>query len=171
MGLAVTEMNIETGKVKVVFNTKMQNTITQLTSGMAAQAQAFREELDSYVRKYNPAGLIAERFQARGLMGTTSECVTLMMGIVYERYGFPIKFITAATWKNDFNQRIAHTGKDLKDLYKWTKVEPHQLDAALISIYGLEVGARTPAVYKLKKLILGIEDTSAIRLINRKTRK
>ena len=170
-GVAVTEIDTDTGKSKVLMNTMLGSPIKNLAHNLYPQVKAFTAEVDGLVKTWKPNGLIAERFQARGLLGASAECISVMLGIMIERYDIPIKFVTAATWKNAFNRRIKGSkAGDLKNLYKICMTVPHQLDAVLLGLYALEVGTKIIPQYSLTSLILQVEKTSQTKLIRRKTR-
>lgn len=104
-----------------------------------------KQQVEDFIKEVKPIlkdanCLCIERFQGRGLKGSSGEQVSIMIGIIISlcktkkiRY----KLIVASQWKNYFNR--IH-GKDfLKDKYKvfWKnhRVTPHTLDSFLISLY------------------------------------
>jgi hypothetical protein len=102
--------------------------------------------------------------------GSLGEYVSTMIGLLGGRYldRIPILLIMAATWKNAFNRRHPI---QLNDLYPDCRTTPHQLDSCFIGIYGLEKGLHKSLDYDPVDVMLDAENTSLIRLINRKTRK
>lgn len=170
-GIALTELDLETCQVRVVRNSMLRNPVRDLKGGLRAQQRRFFKEINYWVERGRVDGIVAERFQARGLRGNTGECVTFMLGLLSAQIQKPLKLVTAATWKNPLNRRLRETEfEDLKQLYKWTKVQPHQLDATFISIYGYEQGTGICPQYDLQELVLEIEERSATRLIRRRNR-
>jgi hypothetical protein len=149
------------GKVKVYANSVMMKPVNDLVS-FGASSDAFAAELASWVNLYKPSGFTAERFQTRGISGPTIEMVSAMIGLIRGKYpNLPIKLTIASTWKNKVNRRF---GVDLKEIYPTTRVQPHQLDATLIAIYGLECGLGTDLSYTLENVIEQCEATSLIPL-------
>ena len=110
--------------------------------------------------------MIAERFQTRGNGGPLIEMVSCMLGLLAGTYPkLPIKFTIASAWKNKVQRRF---NVDLKEVYKEIAVAPHQLDAALIAIYGLEAGTGIEIDYSLDEVIAQVEQTSLLDLKKRK---
>jgi hypothetical protein len=177
MGIAATMLDLEKRKARVLANAVMENPIKGLVHDIQGTRQRFVKEVDAWVERFKPHGMVMERFQSRGLRGNTAEEVSIMIGIMLERYGsrLPFKIITAATWKNDFHRKW-NDGKtsgevDLKELYKEVCVPPHQLDATLIGLYGLKIGTRVDFDYDLDRLLGAVEHASLCRLINRVRRR
>lgn len=107
-------------------------------------ASNFSKEMARLEKQYKFSHIVAERYQARGIRGTTVECVNVMLGIMLNQFSHcDISFFTAATWKNRYNRNL-----DLKDLYvdlkdlesskkkEFRKTE-HELDSCLLGIYHL----------------------------------
>ena len=134
MGIACVGM--KDNRLGVLANSVMTNPINDLVNFNAIRP-AFFEEVDRWFAAYKPQAIIAERFQTRGLGGPLIEMVSVMLGMLAGRYNVPVLFITAATWKNDYQRRY---NIDLKETYKEILIQPHQLDACLIGCYGIEVG-------------------------------
>ena len=89
-----------------------------------------------------------------------------MLGLVAGTYPkVPFKLTIASSWKNKVQKRF---DVDLKEVYTETLVQPHQLDAALIGIYGLEQGLKRDLDYSLEDIISQAEATSLIGLRNRR---
>lgn len=134
----------------VIANSVMTNPVNDLTM-VNAPKQKFIDEVGRWVDEYKPQGIIAERFQTRGLGGPLIEQVSFMLGLLAGHFGLPIKLITASTWKNKFQRRF---DIDLKeDVYKEIKIQPHQLDACLIGCYGLEFALDQEFVYTPESII------------------
>ena len=150
-------------KVEVVANSLLTNPITQLTAGYQNQRSLFRNELNQWFDLYDPNIVIAERFQTRGNGGPTIELVSSMnalLGVI--RAKLPVKYIPASQWKVAFNRRW---GDDyLKGMYEDCLTTPHQLDAVLIGIYGLEYALRRELKYTPAKIIEMVESTSCLEL-------
>jgi hypothetical protein len=152
-------------RVKVVANSIITNPINDLTQ-FGPLRDTYVAEIDRWITTFKPNGIIAERFQTRGIGGPLIEQVSIMLGIIAGRYPhIPIKLITAATWKNDFHRNHDCT---LDDLYRLTLTTPHQLDACFIGIYGLEVGTGQTMHYDPRDIVSQAEDTSLVRLINKR---
>lgn len=131
--------------------------------------QPFLKEIAVWINTFKPGAIIAERFQSRGLMGTTIEVVSAMLGALAIKYPkLPLKVITAATWKVPYQRKF---DIDLKELYKWCKTEPHQLDASMIGVYGIEKGLKVDVQLDIDRFIDELESTSLTRLVARQARK
>lgn len=82
----------------------------------------------------------AERFMSRGVRaGTTGEVSNMALGILMlsaVSKSIAIELITPASWKNAYNKSSKAYGGKLDTLYKLCKTTPHELDAALIGLYG-----------------------------------
>lgn len=113
--------------------------ITQLHGKhMHHQIRRFRKAMIKLRDKYKPDLVSIERFQSRGLKGTTIECICIMIGFMLHifRKQQP-KIFLASTWKNRINRLV-----DLKATYtdyelqkKASTKTPHELDATLIGFY------------------------------------
>lgn len=105
---------------------------------MHYQIKRFKQEMKKLRDKYKPDLVSIERFQSRGLRGTTIECICIMIGFMLDifRKQKPYIFL-ASTWKNRINRLV-----DLKTTYtqyglqlKASPKTPHELDATLIGFY------------------------------------
>lgn len=166
MGISLVAVN-EAGRVGVIANSIVTNPIHDLTT-FGPQRDTFLTEIDLWMNMFQPNGIIAERFQTRGgsSMGPLIECVSMMNGLIAGRYQMPVKFITAATWKNEFHRRFEeHT---LDNLYRLCRTAPHPLDATFIGLYGLEAGLGKYLDYDPLQIVKQVEDTSLLRLINKR---
>jgi len=115
-------------------------------------------EMDQWVAK-DPDAIVAERFQTRGNGGPLIEQVSVMIGLL-QQYGLPMKLTIASAWKNAVRRQF---GLDLReDVYGRISVEPHQLDAALIGVYGLEQGTGLKLDYDFEAFVRNVEKTSLI---------
>jgi hypothetical protein len=149
------------GKVKVYANSVLMRPVNNLVDFIMS-TDAFSEELASWLALHEPDGIVAERFQTRGNGGPLIEMVSSMVGVVRGTYPhIPMKLTIASAWKNRFNRRW---GVDLKEIYPTTKVQPHQLDATLIAIFGLESGMDVELDYTIPNIISQVEATSLVSL-------
>lgn len=165
MGIACVGMR--KGKVRVLANAIMMNPFTSLASGVVGQKETFLKEIDAWVKLYKPTGIIMERFQSRGGMGPLIELVSVMLGVILARYNMPIKFITAATWKNAYRRRFGEV-IELDDMYDEILTTPHQLDATLIGCYGLDIGIEAGVQYSPAGIMHQVEKTSLLPLKKRR---
>lgn len=164
MGVSLIAAN-EKLKVKVVANSIVTNPVNDLVSFNASSSK-FMDEIDRWIACYAPHAVIAERFQTRGNGGPLIEMVSSMLGLIRgTNRGLPCKLTTAATWKNAFHRRF---NVELDDLYKLTLTTPHQLDSIFIGIYGLEQGMQVELDYDPFDIVQQAENTSAVRLINKR---
>jgi hypothetical protein len=127
-------------KTKVIGSRLISNTI-KVPGDLQREARAFRSEVFSLEHMYGPFDLVvAERFQSRGLKGTTIESINMMLGVLAVMYD-SLTVYTAATWKNAFNRKF-----DLKDLYEVQKISNkpikkserrtiHELDCTLMGVF------------------------------------
>lgn len=151
-------VGIKNERIKVYANAVMMYPLNDLVSFNQA-AGPFSKELKEWM-SFKPNGMIAERFQTRGNSGPLIEQVGAMIGIMKGQYPkVPFKLTIASTWKNRLQKRF---GVDLKDIYPRVSVQPHQLDAVLIGVYGLEQGLSKEIDYDLDNIIQQVEDTSLI---------
>lgn len=120
------------------------------------EKRLFVNEVSQWIEKYGPTAIIAERFQSRGLRGATVECVSMMLGIL-STLGLPCCFITASTWKNNYQRRFS---VNLREVYKTLNNTPHQLDASLIGCFGIETAMKQKYDFKLENIIQQVEDTA-----------
>jgi len=156
------------GKIKVYANAVLMRPVNDLVSfGMSSDA--FMKEIKAWIDLGNPKGVVAERFQTRGNGGPLIEQVSAMLGLIRGRYPkLPMKLTIASAWKNKFNRRF---NMDLKEIYPTTRVQPHQLDATLIGIFGLEAGLGKELSFTIEDVIKQCEATSLVKLKNLKIQK
>jgi len=153
-------VGLERDKVKVYANSVLMRPVDNLVS-FTNTSSHFLQEIRQWMA-FGPDGVVAERFQTRGgaSMGPLIECVSSMLGLIRGRYPkTPIKLTIASAWKNRVQRRF---GVDLREVYTEIAVQPHQLDAALIGVYGLEEGLATVLDYDLDDVIAQVEATSLI---------
>lgn len=163
-GMAVVEATPD-GKVKILANSLCSNPVYDLTQ-FNEQRKHYINEIDQWVRLYEPKGLVAERFLSRGLQGSLGEYVSCMIGFTAQKYDdLPFLAPMAATWKVPLQKRF---GFDLKELYKRCGTTPHQLDACFIGIYALEKGLGGKLDYDPFDIVIQAENTSLVRVINRR---
>lgn len=168
MGISV--VGIHNKKVKVIANSLMTNPMTSLVNGLNTSLNVYLAEIDRWITKYEPECIILERFQSRGGMGPLIELVSgMVMAVCTEYRDRPCKVITAATWKNQFHR----TFKDyeLNDVYPECLTTPHQLDATLIGIYGLQLVTRTEWEYEPWDIVAQVEATSCLPLRTKRKSK
>ena len=108
----------------------LKHTITELKRGLPKSTRKYGKEVSTLVNKYDIEVIIAERFVSRGLLGSLSEYVNIMLGItsVYAKKDFLL--IIPATWKNRFNKKYP-----LKNFYRDSVNTKHSIDATLIGVY------------------------------------
>ena len=148
-------------KVRVYANSVLMHPVNNLVDFVTAR-QLFMSEINAWMRLQMPHGLVAERFQTRGNGGPLIEMVSNMTGLIAGKYdNLPVKLTIASAWKNRFNRRW---DCDLKEIYPTTKVQPHQLDATLIAIFGLESGLGVDLDYSVANIIKQVEATSLVSL-------
>jgi hypothetical protein len=123
------------GKIEVLGTGMLRNTIRDLTLDVLSQTQLMVDEVKALVESYHVRAFALERFQSRGLGGTTIERVNIMVGILFSlalnTSQLKTLLIPASQWKNEFNRH-----NDLEALYSDApSCTPHQLDATGIGIY------------------------------------
>lgn len=127
--------------VKPVVTTMLKNPLTSLTADVMGATSNFMIELDFLMDLVQPDIVVIERFQTRGLMGTTVELVGFMLGLIAGHINrrnsdhnlhTVFRPIVASQWKNAVNKKA-----DLLEIY--AKLDgPHQhhrLDAFLMALY------------------------------------
>lgn len=152
-------VGVKRGKPKIYANAVMSRPLNSLLN-FNEQRETYKAEIKEWLGAGDVNAIVAERFQTRGNGGPLIELVSFMLGIL-DRYDLPMKMIVASQWKNEFKRRF---DEDLKDLYDEVLVQPHQLDAALIGIYGLEQGLQTKFDYDYEQIFKQVEKTSLIGL-------
>lgn len=161
---------------KVVASGMLYNTVKTFSDDLQRDVADFLSEVTSLFTTYKPDHFIMERFQARGMKGTTIELVNLMLGaflswLTERQFSFKhrVKLITASQWKNEWNRN-----SDLDKIYKRTSVVPHQVDAVGIALYGAYYWFKDKPFANIKKLeskiVKEIDSTNDGHEINRKTR-
>ena len=135
MGYSITEYKNNT--VCILKVGMIQNTIQDLKGyNIKPVVLAFNKEICALIRKFKVTEVTMERFVSRGLLGSLSEFICIMQGILAINTRIKVfNLVMAATWKNAFNKNY-----NLKDFYKEAKakqIEPHEIDAVLIGLYFL----------------------------------
>lgn len=153
MGLSCVELRGD--RPVVLANVTMESPLHDIPSFMQ-QRDSFIKEVKYWIKVFDPDAIVAERFQSRGLMGSTVECVSMMLGML-GMLGLPVLFITASTWKNKYQKRFDCS---LRDIYKEIHTTPHQLDSSLIGCYALEVGTSKLYDFNLGYIIDAVYDTT-----------
>lgn len=145
-------------KVTVEATGMVRSTINDLRGDLRSRASAYKNELIEYVENYGVTHIIAERFQARGIKGATIEQVNQMLGIVatevsnWDNKNRPVMFITAATWKNEWNRY-----GNLEEFYTKVSCVNHQVDSIGIGLYGAALWFNLKPFENLKKLLPSIK--------------
>lgn len=151
-------VGLERDKVKVYANSVLMRPVDNLVA-FTDTSTLFLKEIQQWMA-FGPDGVVAERFQTRGNGGPLIEMVSSMLGLIRGRYPkTPIKLTIASAWKSRVQRRF---GVDLREVYTEIAVQPHQLDAALIGVFGLEEGLATVLDYDLDDVIAQVEATSLI---------
>lgn len=151
-------VGLENNQVKVYANSVMMQPVDDLVA-FTDTSTKFMAEIRQWMA-FSPDGVVAERFQTRGNGGPLIELVSSMLGLIRGRYPkIPIKLTIASAWKNRVQRRF---GVDLREVYTEIAVQPHQLDAALIGVFGLEEGLGVTLDYDLADFIEQVEATSLI---------
>lgn len=154
MGISLVEIS-KNGTPRVIANATMMHPIHDIPKFMSQQRE-FVQEVQTWIKQFQPRAIVAERFQSRGLRGATVECVSMMLGIL-STFGLPTLFITASTWKNQYQKRF---GVNLREVYKEIDTTPHQLDASLIGCFGLEIALKTKLEIQLDQIISNVKSTA-----------
>lgn len=158
MGVSLVCYNKKSKKIQVLANATLEFPIHDIKQ-IASQKENFLNEVNKWITIFKPHGIIAERFQSRGLKGNTVECVNIMLGLLLS-LNLPTKFITASTWKNKFQKRFQ---VDLREIYKNIATTPHQLDSSLIGCFGIEICTKKDLT-NLNLIIEQVKNTSLVPL-------
>lgn len=129
---------------KIRFNVQgtglVANTIKELKVHLQKQNRYFLDEMQEVIDEYGPFSLMtAERYQTRGIKGTTIECINVMLGGLLYMADTDFRLYPAVSWK-----AAAKKCFDLEELYEETKGQnktPHELDSFLIGIYRFSLAA------------------------------
>lgn len=129
------------GKIEVIATAMIHHPVCDFKLPIYKQIRRYLRQVQKFLddHKVVPTILVGERFMGRGMvMKSQGELVALMLGAIATTYGAKteLKFIGAQQWKCQVNQMF-----DLKATYKQLPegVTPHQIDSALMAIYGIEL--------------------------------
>ncbi len=160
-------VGLRDGKPKVYANSVLVHPVNDLINFPRASDE-FMAEIARWMAIVPISGIVGERFQTRGNGGPLIEQVSAMLGLIRGRYpNIPIKLTVASAWKNKIRRRF---DTDLRDIYPDVDVQPHQLDASLIGVFGLEAGLGQDLDYTLDDIIKQCEQTSRIDLKKRRSK-
>lgn len=127
-------------KIKIIGTSVLSSTFRDLKTSVSFSLKNFIAEIDAIVDQYgNPNEIIMERFQSRGMGGTTIECVNFMIGSMVYHFQdeADVRLVTAAQWKNRANARVDY--KNTPKAYNLHRVitnkTEHELDAVMMGIY------------------------------------
>ena len=157
VNMGVSCVELRNGRLHVLCSAVLNYPIHDIPL-LSQQRLDFINEVQAWITCFKPKGIVAERFQSRGLRGSTVECVSMMLGML-SMLNLPFYFITASTWKNAYQRRFAI---DLKDIYQEINVVPHILDSALIGCYGIEQGTHRQISFTIDSIIDDVESVSLI---------
>ena len=128
------------GKYRIVKRGMIKNTIQDLKAyNLKDTVLRFHQEIEGMIDEFNITEVSMERFVSRGLLGSLSEYICIMQGILAINPKVKVfNLVTAATWKNSFNKSF-----NLNEFYKMArkvKIQPHEIDAIMIGLYFLSKG-------------------------------
>ncbi len=154
-GIAIVDLD---ALVPLMFS-KMPRPVDDLTDrNYQRLLDCYADQTDLLIRRYGVRFLMAERFQTRGFGGDLIEKVSLMNGVAHEiarGHGCYVRLTPASHWKRDWNK--AHPKWTLKEIKADAKagtpkipsplydfalqagIEPHELDASLMVVWGGDV--------------------------------
>lgn len=125
-------------KPRLLASGLVQRPVTEIIGQhVGDQIETLLREIGEIAQEFSIDHLIAERYMARGMKGSTIELVNCMLGALVARSSVKsqnIKLIPAAQWKNEFNRIY-----NLDEFYKSVNCVDHQADASLIGLYGAHV--------------------------------
>lgn len=170
---------------KPVVSGKLVSMVRKTMLDLPVQFAAFLDEFVPLVKKYKPHVVVIERFMNRGkFSGDTGEYVSMMIALIvdYLRREFPrviVYIVQPGNWKTAFNRnrlrgRKQEKGeiKPLDSLYGYTLIEPHELDAVLMTHYGFSlVRKETPYVHIVGSKAAFIEAIEAVALGKKKRKR
>jgi Holliday junction resolvasome RuvABC endonuclease subunit len=120
-------------------------------------AKRFIKVSSSILKEYKPDCAVIERFQSRGLKGSTIECVSIMIGIMIRECFYrkiSLRLLIASQWKNRVNQFL-----NLDSFYLETAklgFTPHETDSMCMPLYHLFEGEDLKK--RLSMLLDGLKD-------------
>lgn len=159
MGCSLIDVDRTTLGISVLADAVLEHPIHDIKQ-FSKEKLLFINEVNSWIQAGNPDAIIAERFQSRGLRGTTIECVCIMLGLL-SMLNLPVLYTTASTWKNRYQTRF---NIDLRQIYKEIHVAPHQLDSALIGCFGAECGLKKYIDFSFDSVLNQVIDKSLVPL-------
>lgn len=126
-------------KVKIIKSGILSNPMYDINIDVIEQNRKYCNEVQRILDKYQPQVVCAERFQNRGFRagGVQMEAVNLMLGALATLPQFDtrmLKLVSPMVWKAAIKRKY-----DLKEQYKLCDYPVHELDAALIGIYGAHI--------------------------------
>lgn len=126
----------ENFRIEILGSGMIKATIKSLIGNAAMPSKRYAAEIISLLEEFKITHIVAERYQTRGVKGSTIEFVNNMLGIVSSVSSWgsldrEVKYITAAQWKNEWNKY-----SDLEKFYTKTSCVVHQADATGIALYG-----------------------------------
>lgn len=117
---------------------KLESTVCDLKQRVGEQIVMYLNEIQEFATK-KPNSVVIERFQARGLRGSTGEQVSIMIGALTTLYPDRTNLVIPSTWKNSVNRALPNMGErtPLEWMYKQLKgeVSAHEVDAAVMLIW------------------------------------
>lgn len=163
-------------KVNVLGSGMIHNTVKDLKGDMLKKVAVYVEEVAEIAEHYGATHIIMERYMARGMKGSTIECVNVMigalMGSAAHRLGINadrMMIIPASQWKNEWNRY-----SDLEAFYGKTKCVNHQVDSVGIGLYGAAVWWLKKPFENIKQLERSLAkmltDTNMGQVVNRTNR-
>ena len=138
VNMGVSCVELRNGRLHVLCSAVLNYPIHDIPL-LSQQRLDFINEVQAWITCFKPKGIVAERFQSRGLRGSTVECVSMMLGML-SMLNLPFYFITAST----------------------CNVVPHILDSALIGCYGIEQGTHRQISFTIDSIIDDVESVSLI---------
>jgi hypothetical protein len=132
-GYSILEAN-KRGHFKVLKNGTLKDTIQDLKLNLYESVIMFENEVDTLIAEFNVTHIVGERFVSRGLLGSLSEYVNIMLGICAAKSSVNFMLIIPATWKNQLKKKL-----DLELLYRELKVTKHEIDAVMIGVYYVDL--------------------------------
>jgi len=111
----------------------LSNPVDKIDKNLNMKLSGFVSEMSSIT--YEAKHIFVERYVSRGGKVAALEKVNLMLGSMYTMNP---KLFSAAVWKNSTNKQMRTFDGSLKLAYPRCAVTPHELDATLIGIYGLQ---------------------------------
>ena len=150
---------------------KVKHTLHKSPSLSFSLSEYKQEMADILTRYGKPDVLICERFMNRGrFSGDQGEYVSMMNALTFDlalgiNPNIHLFLVSPATWKNAFNLAFPTGGRQktpsvLQRLTDFTLIEPHELDAILMTHYahGLVSGTKPFSLFSKKtSFILAME--------------